>query len=72
MESLLLAFNTLLLLLHLKACKRAERERAGSSMSILKRENALNLGLIKKLLNIIVQRKNISHYYNKLDLQLQT
>lgn len=71
MEPLLLVSNTLLLLLHLKACKRAERERAGSSMIILKQENALNLGLIKKLLNITAQRKNILHYYNKLDLQLQ-
>ena len=72
MEPLPLAFNILLLLLHLKACKRAGKEQAGSSMIILKWENALNLGLSKKLLNIIVQRRNILHYYNKPDLRLQT
>ena len=72
MEPLLLAFNILLLPLHLKAYKRARKERTGSSMIILNWVNGLNLGLIKKLLNIIVQWKNISHYYNKLDLRLQT
>lgn len=67
-----LAFNIPLLPLRLKAYKQVVKELAGSSMIISKQENELSRGLIKRLLNIIGQRKNILHYYNKPDLQLQT
>ncbi|MCU5598396.1 class I SAM-dependent methyltransferase [Bacillus wiedmannii] len=48
------------------------KERAGSSMIILKLANGLSHGLTKKLLNTIVQQKSILHCYNKPGLRLQT
>ena len=62
MEPLLLAFNILLLPLHLKAYKRAGKERTGSSMIILKWVNALNLGLIE----VIKYHRTMEEYFSLL------